>query len=692
MLTVKATSQDDILKQIKEDTERLAIVFTTDDGEDSVTRDLKLRTAGSNGCDIEWTSNRPGIIGASGQVSPSEDDTPVVLTARVSKYSNTIGYVINRMASFTVNVIAKEAALIDVDADLDDVEIGYAKGDSAQSVTAAMYFATTGKTGSQITWASDNVSYVTDTGLVKRPSPDEGDKKITIRATVTNPASGKSKTRVFEITVKKLSDQEAVAGAARALTINDAIEFSEGDYWESVTSSFWVLMTGKNDTNITWSTNSPAIVVLGDFGNDGRQVAKINRPQTEDKSVILTATISKGTCSVKKTFLLIVKKVQDVKTTTREDSQKTILATLGGGEQSGSQNFSVMRTTLTSGGGQTRVDTVVLDSEKMDQLTSRIDPDGTPEERRVSVAFARDEADPADEQTIEVPSDVVGMLADKNASLQIDAGGTRINLDPDDLQALADQGTDLYLRVVPLTDEQKQAQVAAQAQAQAQGATMVSMPYVIETNYVGIETTVILPVTGKLENPDNVRVYIQHSDGTIEIMTGTVVYSGGEPVGIEITISHFSTFQVMELPAADTDADTDEGDDSDVNNEEEEQVDIQPTETPAGAAEPVQQPETGGVQEPVADTGQHDAYAAIKERLIEKDGKYYALVTSVAGKTLVLVCGPEDMPAGGQDEIKAAMTERFGSDIILPEGEFTLSDLAALILMELDGIHSIIGG
>ena len=549
-LNVKATSEDDILKQILEDTDGLAIVFANGDSADAVTGDIGLRTEGANGCDIEWTSDQPGIVASSGDVFPADSDTQVSLTARVFKYSDTIGYSINRTASFTLNVKSGEVASIDLAADLEDVEIIYATGDSADSVTAAMYFAPAGETGTTITWESDNETYVTNTGRVTRPSPDEGDKVITVRATITNPTTGATKTKVFEIMVKKLTDQEAVTEAARDITIEDAIEFSEGDYWESVTSSFWVLLTGKNDTNISWSTNSPSVVDLGEYDSSGRQVASITRPSDEDRSVILTATISRGTCEAQKTFLLIVKNTADVKTTTREDTHKTISASLGDGQSP--QAFAVLQTRLTTSGNQvTKVDTVVLDSDKMDELTSGIDPQGTPEERNVIVEFAQDETDPADEQTVEVPSDVVGMLADKNASLQINVGGTQIILDTDALQALNDQGSDLYLRVVPLTDEQRQAQVAAQARAGASGASMVGIPYTIETNYTGIPTTLILPIDGGITNPNNVCVYVQHSDGTVEILWGTVLYTDGQASGIQVTIDHFSTFQVIQLPDED---------------------------------------------------------------------------------------------------------------------------------------------
>jgi hypothetical protein len=231
---------------------------------------------------------------------------------------------------------------------------------------------------------------------------------------------------------------------------------------------------------------------------------------------------------------------------------------------------------------------------------------------------------------------------------------------------------------------------------------MVGIPYVIETNYVGIETTVILPITGEISHPDNVRVYINHSDGTVEILDGTVVYTNGEPSGIKITINHFSTFQVMELPADDDNSDVEETDDNtgvdsskDTNdekshdqNEEEETEDlVQPADTDVSAADTQQDSGNEKMTEPI---GQDAADVVWEEDLIEKDGKYYVLVDTVIGKSLVLVCGAQDMPSGTQSEIKAAIMERFGKDIKMPDGDFTLADLAALILQELSEAHTIV--
>ncbi|MBK5242581.1 LPXTG cell wall anchor domain-containing protein [Clostridium sp.] len=78
--------------------------------------------------------------------------------------------------------------------------------------------------------------------------------------------------------------------------------------------------------------------------------------------------------------------------------------------------------------------------------------------------------------------------------------------------------------------------------------------YTIETNYSDFKTKLVIPFTGMTiptENKnaflDSLKVYIEHTDGTKEIKNGTIVYENGDPIGIEITIDKFSSFQILSI-------------------------------------------------------------------------------------------------------------------------------------------------
>jgi trimeric autotransporter adhesin len=77
--------------------------------------------------------------------------------------------------------------------------IGYATGDSANSVTQNLTLPTTSN-GATITWASDNPSVVATNGTVTRPASGQPNATVTLTATITKGAATDTKT--FTVTVK----------------------------------------------------------------------------------------------------------------------------------------------------------------------------------------------------------------------------------------------------------------------------------------------------------------------------------------------------------------------------------------------------------------------------------------------------------------------------------------------------------
>jgi hypothetical protein len=70
-------------------------------------------------------------------------------------------------------------------------------------VTVNLNLPSAGENGVTITWSSSNTSVISNSGKVTRPSYDEGDKTVTLTATLTKGAESKAVT--FTLTVKKLS-------------------------------------------------------------------------------------------------------------------------------------------------------------------------------------------------------------------------------------------------------------------------------------------------------------------------------------------------------------------------------------------------------------------------------------------------------------------------------------------------------
>ena len=101
-----------------------------------------------------------------------------------------------------------------------------------------------------------------------------------------------------------MTDAEAVADAGTKLDYAD-ITFAAGDSSSTVTDDFVLPLTGANGTVIAWSEKTDAGDNI-DLTNDS---ATITRPSFDDgdATVVLTATISKGTEESTKDFSLTIK-------------------------------------------------------------------------------------------------------------------------------------------------------------------------------------------------------------------------------------------------------------------------------------------------------------------------------------------------------------------------------------------------
>jgi phosphoribosylformylglycinamidine (FGAM) synthase PurS component len=132
---------------------------------------------------------------------------------------------------------------------------------------------------------------ISNTGVVSRPIT--GDAAVTLTATIAmTPASD---TKTFPVTVKaQMTDAEAVAAAKAAL----AIGYASGDSAASVTKNLTLPATGLDNSTIGWASNNAAVIT---------NAGVVNQPPTGNNEVTLTATITMGTASDTKGFLLVVK-------------------------------------------------------------------------------------------------------------------------------------------------------------------------------------------------------------------------------------------------------------------------------------------------------------------------------------------------------------------------------------------------
>lgn len=163
---------------------------------------------------------------------------------------------------------------------------------SKDAVTVNLSLPTAGKYGTVITWESSNPEVISHNGKVMRPTAEEGDRSVTLTATVSD--GTRSVTKSFTVTVlKNLSSKETAtldAGLLKVYNVND------------VRGNLTLPTKGANGSVITWVSSNPAIITT---------TGEVARPAngSGDVQVQLTATIQSGSEKLTKAFQATVREL-----------------------------------------------------------------------------------------------------------------------------------------------------------------------------------------------------------------------------------------------------------------------------------------------------------------------------------------------------------------------------------------------
>ncbi|MFC9710678.1 DUF4073 domain-containing protein [Paenibacillus sp. NPDC056933] len=169
-----------------------------------------------------------------------------------------------------------------------------------------------------------------------------------------------------------------------------------------------------------------------------------------------------------------------------------------------------------------------------------------------------DAKDAVSETRIELPKAAVKQLNDGGLNLEISTENAVISVPT---RSIAGFDQDLYFRVVPLKKESERKEVEERAKTERliqqitpnSNVKVLARPVEIETNMQSHEVTLTLPLQGSLPTDpaarqqalDNLAVYIEHSDGTRELIQGKLVKLSDSSEGIEFTVNKFSTFTLV---------------------------------------------------------------------------------------------------------------------------------------------------
>ena len=272
------------------------ITFASGEDKDSVTQDVTLPASGEEATTIAWSSDNTAIdaTGTVTRPSASSSDATVTLTATISKgsASDTKTFVLTVLKEEPIDIGTLGSFTIDVDA-------ATAKTNTESSHSATVNGGLTA--GIDYTLTITDPLTITNGGVITIPDTytSVGTHTITVTAVGTGNYSG-TKAATFTLTVG-YSDAELVAQAKTDL----AITYAVGDSASAVTQDLTLPTTGTGGTTIAWSSNNTAVITAAGV---------VTRPSAASSSTlaILTATISKGSASDTKTFVLTVLKEEPI--------------------------------------------------------------------------------------------------------------------------------------------------------------------------------------------------------------------------------------------------------------------------------------------------------------------------------------------------------------------------------------------
>ncbi|WP_311764962.1 cadherin-like beta sandwich domain-containing protein [Paenibacillus agricola] len=274
----------------------------------------------------------------------------------------------------------------------------------------------------------------------------------------------------------------------------------------------------------------------------------------------IIVSVESADLTTSQTYSIDVERIRNQSAASAPNERHT---TISGGAGGWTDQTSIVRTSTEEG---RIIDTVKLDAEIARSILEK----AVQNKDRIARIYLTDVPDmPSDEWIVNMNTDFVSLLADGGLSLQIVMPDAQLTLSAASLQQMAKDGKDAYFRVVPIRDSAERSEVKSRVQtaelvqnvAGSQPVAIIGQPIMIETNYSGYTTELLLPLNN-MALPENgaaanqilseLAVYIEHSDGNKALSQGEIRYDAdGKLVGIAIEINKFSTFTVIQKNGAD---------------------------------------------------------------------------------------------------------------------------------------------
>ncbi|WPK13746.1 leucine-rich repeat protein [Lysinibacillus louembei] len=165
-----------------------------------------------------------------------------------------------------------------------------------------------------------------------------------------------------------------------------------------------------------------------------------------------------------------------------------------------------------------------------------------------------DEQQQVSETTIGIAKEAAQILVQNQTSMGIDMETVKFDIPA---TSFANINSDIYFRVVPVKAQATKQQLEQRAKTEeivkqltSTTVTLLGQPMTIETNMQNRPVTLTLPLPNDVtqEQLDSLAVYIEHSDGTKEVVRGQIVDFKTGIKGIQFDVTKFSTFTILYAP------------------------------------------------------------------------------------------------------------------------------------------------
>ncbi|WP_341346390.1 S-layer homology domain-containing protein [Paenibacillus sp. FSL H3-0469] len=238
------------------------------------------------------------------------------------------------------------------------------------------------------------------------------------------------------------------------------------------------------------------------------------------------------------------------------DTSKTELiqvdVAIGGANAAGITKVPVQRTTQSNG---TITDLVRFTKDKAEEAVKMAKETG----QSIARVVIPDAADNVSEVNVQIPAETAKLLKENGIVLEIYTENAIVRIPNESLEGITQ---DFYFRLVPVRSAAERSEIEKRATLEAvvrevakdNKIEVVARPMTIETNLSSRAVTLILPLKDvKLPANEAERnaflaqlgIFIEHTDGTKEVVKGKAVTYKDGLLGLEFSISKFSTFTII---------------------------------------------------------------------------------------------------------------------------------------------------